>query len=78
MFERAGEAGALFGPVFAQLLQQLYDADIVGEDAFSAWAGEKEHADAEDKLWLAKAQPFLTWLAEADEDESSGGSGEEE
>ena len=76
VFEGAGEAGALFGPVFAQVLQQLYDADIVGEDAFSAWAGEKEHADEEDKVWLTKAAPFLTWLAEADEDESGSGSEE--
>jgi translation initiation factor eIF-2B subunit epsilon len=70
VFEGAGEpAGPLFSAVFAQLLQQLYDADVVDEPAFEAWAGEKAEADADERVYLEKARPFLDWLATADEDE---------
>lgn len=30
-----------------QVLQILYDMDIISEEACEAWAGEKEHADEE-------------------------------
>jgi len=49
----------------------MYDMDIISEEACEAWAGEKEHAEEEEKVFLKKAQPFLTWLQEADSDEES-------
>ena len=56
VFEGAGEAGPLFAAVFPQLLQQLYEGDVVDEDAFGAWAREKEHADAEERVYLQKVR----------------------
>ena len=32
----------------------MYDADVVSEEAYLAWADEKEHADEDDKVYLAK------------------------
>ena len=60
-----------------QVLQLLYDADVIEEDAFFKWAEEKAHADEEDRLFLTKAAEFITWLKEAEEEEEEG-SGEEE
>jgi len=67
----ASERGATFAPMFCQVLQIMYDMDIISEEACEAWAGEKEHAEEEEKVFLKKAQPFLTWLQEADSDEES-------
>ena len=52
-----------------QVLQLLYDADVIEEDAFFKWAEEKAHADEEDRLFLTKAADFITWLKEAEEEE---------
>ena len=76
-FEGAGEAGPLFSTVFPQLLQQLYELDVVDEDAFAAWADEKAHADASERVYLEKAGPFLEWLRTADDEEEEGSSEEE-
>jgi hypothetical protein len=51
-----GEAGPLFAAVFAQLLQQLYEGDVVDEEAFGAWAGEKQHAEAGERVYLDKVR----------------------
>jgi hypothetical protein len=112
----ANERGATFAPMFCQVLQILYDMDIISEEACEAWASEKENAEDEvcfclpaavdkggtplcqrqscaplislphsslsannmfspffqqDKAFLKKAQPFLTWLKEAESDEES-------
>lgn len=32
--------------------QMLYEGDVVNEEAFLAWAGEKEHADEEERKYL--------------------------
>lgn len=32
--------------------QMLYEGDVVHEEAFLAWAGEKEHADEEERKYL--------------------------
>lgn len=34
----------------------LYDADILSEEAVLAWADEKAHADAEERVFLAKVR----------------------
>lgn len=46
--------GAAFAPLFANLLQLLYDGEIVEEAAVTSWAAEKEHADESEKLFLQK------------------------
>ena len=56
------------------ILKNLYDNDVIEDDAVAAWAtstgvqGVDEEAEA---LFRAKAQPFVTWVAEADEGSSS-------
>lgn len=57
------------GVVLVQVFQQLYDAEVVSEEAFIAWADEKEHADASEKVYLQKAAKFIEWLRTADSDE---------
>lgn len=54
-----------------QILQLLYDHDVVEEDAFLQWAEEKAEADEGDRVFLTKAEPFLTWLREAEEADDS-------
>lgn len=60
------------------MLQLLYDADVVEEDAFFKWAEEKAHADEEDRLFLAKAADFIKWLREAEEEDDEEDDEEEE
>ena len=43
----AKERGAAFAPLFCQVLQVMYDMDILSEEACLTWAGEKENADEE-------------------------------
>ena len=51
-----------------QLLDALYEQDVLEEDAVLQWAREKEHADEEDKVFLKKAEEFIQWLQEAEEE----------
>ena len=54
--------------VCVQLLDALYEQDVLEEDAVLQWAQEKEHADEEDKVFLRKAEEFIQWLQEAEEE----------
>ena len=38
------------------MLQQLYDGDVMSEEALLAWAEEKKHADESDKVYLKKVR----------------------
>ena len=58
-------------PLSLQLLEVLYDKDVLEEDAVLQWAQEKEHGDEEDKIFLKKAEKFIEWLQKAEE-ESDG------
>lgn len=69
-FEGTGERGSAFGTIFPQLLKALYELDIISEEALMQWAEEKENADESEKVFLKKAQPFLEWLQEAEEESS--------
>ena len=51
------------------MLQSLYDLDIVAEEAILQWADEKG-TDAADQAFVKKAQPFITWLKEAEAESS--------
>ena len=50
----SGSSGTAFAPLFANLLQLLYDVDLVDESAINAWAEEKQHADEDEKVFLNK------------------------
>ena len=52
----------------------LYDLDLVGEDAFEAWASEKAHAEEDERIYLGRAHAFLRWLREAEEEEEESDS----
>ncbi|KAJ0966515.1 hypothetical protein J5N97_023432 [Dioscorea zingiberensis] len=58
-----------FRPLFSSILSQLYDMDILTEDAILSWAKEKEGADESDKIFVKQAEPFIMWLKEASEEE---------
>ena len=70
---------------FPIVLKQLFDEEIVEEDVFYDWSADyaKNDHSADDSLITidtleslkASAQPFVTWLREADEE---GDSSEEE
>lgn len=50
------------------MLQLLYDAEFIAEDSFLEWAEEKQNGEDDEKVFLRKAEPFLDWLREADEE----------
>lgn len=58
-----GSSGAAFAPLFANLLQLLYDVDLVEEAAINAWAEEKQHADEDEKIFLNKVGGDLMGLS---------------
>jgi len=67
-------AGPRFAPVWAHLLQALYDGDVLEEPSILAWADEKEGAPPEERAFLDRAAMFVEWLRKAD---SEGGEEEE-
>lgn len=42
-----------------QVLQVLYDKDIVSEEVIIAWASEKQDADDIDKVFVKQSEPFI-------------------
>ncbi|KAK9827334.1 hypothetical protein WJX81_006406 [Elliptochloris bilobata] len=71
VFEGSQEGGRHFATIFEKILEMLYDLDLVGEDAFQAWASEKAHAEEDERVYLGRAQAFLRWLREASEEDES-------
>jgi len=73
---------------FPVLLKQLLDEELVEEDTFLAWAGDftrNEYSADQSMVCLdalealkASAAPFITWLQEAEEEDSEEGGDEEE
>ena len=56
------------------ILKALYDSDIVDEEVFLEWGkkASKKYASKETAVAIqAKAEPFLKWLKEADEESES-------
>ena len=52
-----------------QILKELYENDVLSEEALVAWADEKENATEEERSFLVKAAPFIQWLREAESDD---------
>ncbi|GJP76699.1 hypothetical protein CLOP_g7168 [Closterium sp. NIES-67] len=69
--EVCNETRPEFAPVFVNVLETLYDKDIVSEEAVMAWAEEKQFADAADKVFVERSAAFIKWLKEAEEEEES-------
>jgi translation initiation factor eIF-2B subunit epsilon len=76
-FETSGEKGKFFAEIFPQLLKIMYELDVIAEQAFLAWAEEKELASEHEKKFLHLAAPFLQWLEEAEEEDSEEEESEE-
>jgi len=56
---------------FMVTCKEMYDADILGEDAIIAWVEHKKgQADGDMEPYLTQMQPFVDWLEEADESDS--------
>ncbi|KAF3788822.1 Translation initiation factor eIF-2B subunit epsilon [Nymphaea thermarum] len=45
--------------IFYQILQILYDQDLVTEDAIMSWASEKEGAEESDKVFVNQCEAFI-------------------
>ncbi|XVF42520.1 hypothetical protein PTKIN_Ptkin01aG0370400 [Pterospermum kingtungense] len=63
------ESGKEFSQLFTQILNLLYEKEILQEDAILRWADEKEGADESDKVFLKRSEKFIKWLREAEEEE---------
>lgn len=63
--------GEVYTLIFPQVLKVLYDTEVVYEEAVLQWADEKKLADEEEKVYLKKAELFIEWLRDAEEEESS-------
>eukprot|EP00656_Telonema_subtile_P011790 TRINITY_DN15879_c0_g1_i3.p1 TRINITY_DN15879_c0_g1~~TRINITY_DN15879_c0_g1_i3.p1 ORF type:complete len:173 (-),score=74.00 TRINITY_DN15879_c0_g1_i3:33-551(-) len=51
--------------------KELYDADVLGEDAVLAWVEHKRASnDPEMEPYLAQMQPFVDWLNESEDEDS--------
>jgi len=57
------------GTHMAGIMHVLYDEDIIEEDVILRWAKQAE--DEGETKYIGWVQPFLTWLRDADEEESS-------
>ncbi|KAJ3672141.1 hypothetical protein LUZ60_006862 [Juncus effusus] len=58
-----------FSPIFSSVLHQLYDKDVVSEEAILSWASEKDGADDSDKIFVKQCEAFIKWLKEAPEED---------
>lgn len=67
------EEHAQFAKQFTNILNQLYDQEILPEDTFLDWAAEheedEEEDDAEESPLYNGAKKFIDWLKEDDEEE---------
>ncbi|KAJ4779352.1 Translation initiation factor eIF-2B subunit epsilon [Rhynchospora pubera] len=58
-----------FAPIFSSVLHQLYDKEVITEDAILKWESEKADADESDKVFVKQSEAFLKWLKEAPEED---------
>ncbi|XP_050367025.1 uncharacterized protein LOC126785390 [Argentina anserina] len=63
------ESAKEFSPVFEKILYQLYDQEVIQEDAILRWDDEKRDADESDRIFVKQAETFIQWLREASEEE---------
>ena len=58
--------------IFPHVLKEMYEADVLTDEAILKWAEEKEGADEEDLVFVKKCAALLEWLEEEDDDEEEG------
>ena len=76
----AGGPAVKVGTIFAQMLKLMYDDDSfpISEEAILSWADEKANAEEEDRRYVNKAERFIIWLREAEEESSEGDESDDE
>ncbi|XRB22198.1 translation initiation factor eIF-2B subunit epsilon [Pseudoscourfieldia marina] len=58
-----GMHGALYAPIFPDVLKEMYGADVLTERAILKWAEEKRGADEEDLVFVKKCKwELLVWF----------------
>ncbi|KAN0040593.1 hypothetical protein ACTA71_008931 [Dictyostelium dimigraforme] len=57
-----------FKVVFQPILHQLYDNDVITEEAIFEWAEEIEGDEEDDGFYLKKCKGFIDWLKSAEEE----------
>ena len=62
----------------SQVLKELYDGEVLSEEAILQWADEKAEATEEERAFLSKAAPLIQWLRTAESDEEEEGEGDDE
>ncbi|XP_078152649.1 trimeric LpxA-like enzyme [Carex rostrata] len=67
--EMCMETAREFSPIFSSVLHQLYDKEVITEDAILKWESEKAEADESDKVFVKQSEAFLKWLKEAPEED---------
>ncbi|XP_061995268.1 uncharacterized protein LOC133713168 [Rosa rugosa] len=63
------ESAKEFSSVFDKILYQLYDQEVIQEEAILRWVEEKTDADESDRIFVRQAETFVQWLREAEEDD---------
>lgn len=78
----SGEHKAKLLPLTPIILKALYDADLVEEEMLIEWGKKPSKkfvaSRKESAAIIEKAEPFLKWLEEADEESSSGEESDDE
>ncbi|PON69475.1 W2 domain containing protein [Trema orientale] len=63
------ESAKELSPFFTEILSNLYNEDVIQEDAILRWDDEKKDADESDKVFVKQAKGFTQWLREASEED---------
>ncbi|KAM1752575.1 hypothetical protein ACFX11_010541 [Malus domestica] len=68
-FEEMCESLKEFSPVFDKILHQLYEQEIIQEEAIMRWDAEKKNAEEADRVYVKQSADFIQWLREAEEED---------
>ncbi|KAM2895408.1 hypothetical protein FF1_010518 [Malus domestica] len=68
-FEEMCESLKEFSPVFDKILHQLYELEIIQEEAIMRWDAEKKNAEEADRVYVKQSADFIQWLREAEEED---------
>jgi hypothetical protein len=47
------------GALLFQILHDMYDKEIISEDAILRWASEKQYGDEGDKVYVKQSEKFI-------------------
>ncbi|CAN6575553.1 unnamed protein product [Malus baccata var. baccata] len=77
-FEEMCESLKEFSPVFDKILHQLYELEIIQEEAIMRWDAEKKNAEEADRVYVKQSADFIQWLREAEEEDEDEDEDEED